>query len=336
MATLTMMGTAMSSARPAAPVSRTRTATRAHLGGGIGGRRHCLQAGPKRTTQGQYRTVAPLTASRYASTGPRRVAAEANIFSRLTRVVKSYTNALISKAEDPEKMLDQTVSEMQDDLVKLRQATAQVMASQKQLENKYKAAQTNADDWYRRAQLALGKGDEDLAKEALTRRKAAQDNADTLKAQLDGQSSSVDKLVSNTKILESKLAEAKSKKDTLKARAQSAKTQQKVSEIAGAIDPSSSLAAFEKMEEKVMAMEAEADAVSDMAALTSNGSALEDKFKALEGSSVDDELAKMKAGMLLDGDKKAKGELPPGRPLKEALDPIDAELEALRRKAKEG
>jgi phage shock protein A len=112
---------------------------------------------------------------------------------------------------------------MNDDLTKMRQATAQVLASQKRLENKYKAAEQASDDWYRRAQLALQKGDEDLAREALKRRKSYADNASSLKAQLDQQKGVVENLVSNTRVLESKIAEAKQKKDTLKARAQSAK-----------------------------------------------------------------------------------------------------------------
>ncbi|RVW70170.1 Membrane-associated protein VIPP1, chloroplastic [Vitis vinifera] len=95
-----------------------------------------------------------------------------NLFDRFARVVKSYANAILSSFEDPEKILEQTVLEMNDDLTKMRQATAQVLASQKQLENRYKAAQQASEDWYKRAQLALGKGDEDLAREALKRRKS--------------------------------------------------------------------------------------------------------------------------------------------------------------------
>ena len=158
-----------------------------------------------------------------------------------------------------------------------------------------------------------------------------------------------------------RLLEAKSKKDTLKARAQSAKTQKKVNEIAGAIDVDSSLAAFEKMEQKyvyvagprqcmllvltrtltptlplslrarVMALESEADAVAQ---LGSGDASLENKFKELEGGSVDDELAAMKAGMLKEAAPPKK--LPEGRPIKDAIDlEVDAELEALRKKANE-
>ncbi|XP_044500656.1 membrane-associated 30 kDa protein, chloroplastic-like [Mangifera indica] len=257
-----------------------------------------------------------------------------NLFDRFARVVKSYANALISSFEDPEKVLEQTVIEMNDDLVKMRQATAQVLASQKQLENKYKAAQQASEDWYRRAQLALQKGDEDLAREALKRRKAYADNASALKAQLDQQKGVVENLVSNTRLLESKIQEAKSKKDTLKARAQSAKTATKVNEMLGNVNTSSALSAFEKMEEKVLAMESQADALNQ---LTTDD--LEGKFVLLESSSVDDDLANLKKE--LSGSSK-KGELPPGRvaaasttsfPFQDSE--IENELNELRRKARE-
>ena len=193
------------------------------------------------------------------------------------------------------------------------------------MENKYKQAQATADDWYRRAELALSKGDEELAKEALTRRKSYQENADTMAANLEQQKEAVEKLIANTRFLEAKMAEAKSKKDTLKARAASAKTNKAVQDLVSGVNNSSALSAFEKMEEKVMGMEAEAEG---MAMLTA-GADLEDKFKALEGSSVDDELAKMKSGLLGDGGKK-KEALPEGRPVSDA---IESELEALRKKA---
>ncbi|KAB5552371.1 hypothetical protein DKX38_009682 [Salix brachista] len=174
-----------------------------------------------------------------------------NLFDRFARVVKSYANAIISSFEDPEKILEQTVLEMNDDLTKMRQATAQVLASQKRLENKYKAAQQASEEWYRKAQLALQKGEEDLAREALKRRKTYADNANSFKAQLDQQRGVVENLISNTRLLESKIQEAKSKKDTLKARAQSAKlTATKVNEMLGNVNTSNALSAFEKMEEK--------------------------------------------------------------------------------------
>uniref|UniRef100_A0A0C9QWV8 TSA: Wollemia nobilis Ref_Wollemi_Transcript_2525_1344 transcribed RNA sequence n=1 Tax=Wollemia nobilis TaxID=56998 RepID=A0A0C9QWV8_9CONI len=228
-----------------------------------------------------------------------------NLFQRIGRVIKSYANAVISAAEDPEKILDQTVQEMNDDLIKMRQASAQVLASQKQLENKYKSAKQAADDWYRRAKLALEKGDENLSREALKRRKDYETNAASLRSQLDQQKGVVEKLITNTQMLERKIQEAKSKKDTLKARAQSAKTSQKVNEMLGNINTSSALSAFEKMEEKVLTMESEAESLNEL-----NTGELEQKFALLEGSSVDEDLASLRKDLL---STSKKGELPPGR-----------------------
>lgn len=255
------------------------------------------------------------------------VKTEANLFARISRVLKSYANAIVSAAEDPEKMLEQTVNEMQEDLIKMRQASAQVMASQKQLENKYKQASQTADEWYKRAQLALQKGDEDLAKEALKRRKVYADDAKALESQLGAQKDAVDRLIQNTKILESKLAEAKSKKDTLKARAASAKTSRKVNDMVGGLSTSNALAAFEKMEEKVLSMEAEAEAA---ALLT--GDSISKEFKMLEaGDDVDFELAELKSNLLGEGSaKQVKGQLPSAR---EVESQIDMELDELRKKA---
>ncbi|PKA61563.1 putative membrane-associated 30 kDa protein, chloroplastic [Apostasia shenzhenica] len=279
--------------------------------------------------------------SRISAKGGGSLGARMNLFDRLARVVKSYVNVFLTSMEDPEKILDQAVLEMNDDLIKMRQATAQVLASQKRLENKYKAAEQASNDWYRRAQLALEKGDENLAREALKRRKSyavvepskSRDNASSLKAQLVQQKAVVDNLVSNTRLLESKIQEAKAKKDTLKARAQSARTATKVSEMLGNVNTSSALSAFEKMEEKVLAMESQAESLSQ---LTSDD--LEGKFALLENSSVDDDLAKLKQQL---SGTSMKGELPAGRsavsssafPFRDVE--IENELNELRRKAKE-
>ncbi|XP_065868680.1 membrane-associated protein VIPP1, chloroplastic [Euphorbia lathyris] len=253
-----------------------------------------------------------------------------NLFDRFARVVKSYANSILSSFEDPEKILDQTVLEMNDDLTKMRQATAQVLASQKRLENKYKAAELASEDWYRKAQLALQKGQEDLAREALKRRKSYADNAASMKTQLDQQRTVVDNLVSNTRLLESKIQEAKSKKDTLKARAQSAKTTTKVNEMLGNVNTSNALAAFEKMEEKVLTMESEADALGQLAT-----SELDGKFALLESTSVDDDLENLKKE-LSGSSKSKKGELPAARTMASYLDPqIEMELNELRQKRKD-
>eukprot|EP01023_Acetabularia_acetabulum_P034699 TRINITY_DN325_c0_g1_i1.p1 TRINITY_DN325_c0_g1~~TRINITY_DN325_c0_g1_i1.p1 ORF type:complete len:354 (-),score=70.47 TRINITY_DN325_c0_g1_i1:268-1170(-) len=253
------------------------------------------------------------------------VIVEANIFSRIWRVARSYANAVVSSAEDPEKILDQAVTDMENDVIKMRQASAQVMASFKRMDNKYQMSQNRADEWLKRAELALAKGEESLAREALVKKKAYQEEADNFKAQLDQQKKAMDALINNTKQLENKVTEAKGKKETLKARAASAKTAKQVQEMVGALDTSSAVGAFEKMEEKVLGLESEAESV----AILNAGDGLEQQFKALEGDSIEDELAAMKKGMLSSTPKK---ELPEGRPIKDA---IDLELDQLRQKAKE-
>eukprot|EP00889_Picochlorum_renovo_P000821 jgi/Picre1/27851/NNA_000815.t1 len=202
---------------------------------------------------------------------------------------------------------------MQNDLIRLRQAAAEVTASEKRMQAKRDQAQSTANEWYRRAELALSKNDEELAREALSRRKAFQENADMLSSQLDQQAKAVETIVSNMRTLEAKLAEAKMKKDTLKARAQSAKSARAINDMVGGLSTGSALSAFEKMEEKVMSLEAEADAAT---LLVGGADDLESKFKQLEGGDVDDDLAAMKAKL---GTTTVAGQLPPADPSKMRL-----------------
>ena len=151
-------------------------------------------------------------------------------------------------------------------------------------------------------------GNDELARQALSKRKVFEETAAGLQEQLALQQSSVDKLIDDTRTLEAKIQDAKTKKDTLKARAQAAKTTSKVTGVVGSIDTSNALAAFEKMEEKVLRLEAEADAISSMSEVDK----LTDEFKLLKGTDdIDAELAAMKKE--IEGPKKPVGELPAGR-----------------------
>ena len=143
-------------------------------------------------------------------------------FDRLSRLIRANANAAVGAMEDPAKILDQSVADMQSDLVKLRQAVATAIASQKRIQNQAEQAEAQAKTWYERAELALQKGEEDLAREALGRRKTCQDTATALNTQLQSQAGQVEQLKKSLVSLESKIAEAKTKKDMLKARAQAA------------------------------------------------------------------------------------------------------------------
>jgi len=213
------------------------------------------------------------------------------LFDRLSRVVRANLNDMVSKAEDPEKILEQAIIDMQEDLVQLRQAVARSIATQKRTEQQYNKNQSEANNWQQRAQLALQKGDENLAREALQRKKTVADTAATLKGQLEQQTAQVDTLKRNLIALESKISEAKTKKDMLKARVSAAKANEQLQSTIGRLGTSSAMGAFERMEDKVMELEARSQAAHEL-----GGADLESQFAALEsGSDVDDELTAMKA-----------------------------------------
>ncbi len=253
------------------------------------------------------------------------------LFDRIKRVVSSNLNDLVNKAEDPEKMLEQAILEMQEDLVQLRQGVAQAIAAQKRSEKQYNDAQNEINKWQRNAQLALQKGDENLARQALERKKTYTDTSTALKASLDTQSTQVETLKRNLIQLESKISEAKTKKEMLRARITTAKAQEQLQNMVSGMNTSSAMSAFERMEEKVLMQEARAQSAGELA-----GADLESQFARLEGSSdVDDELAALKAQMLPPATPQNQAKLPPQQettaPNPKSNEVVDAELDSLRK-----
>merc|ERR1719478_391665 len=224
-----------------------------------------------------------------------------NMGERFVRLVKSNVNQALNSMEDPEKVLTQAVDDMQKDLIKVRQAYAEVSASTKRMEEQCRVAEAESQKWYSRAQLALERGEDDLAREALTRRQQQTEMADSLKEQIEAQAGSIQSLFDSMKDLEAKMADAKAKKDQIIARARTAKASTKVNDMLAGVGSSSSVAAFERMKDKVEQMEAEADVSKQLAAssgTSSTGTSMESQFKQLEaGGSVDDELAAMKKAL---------------------------------------
>jgi phage shock protein A len=248
------------------------------------------------------------------------------LLDRIGMVVRSNVNAMVTAAEDPEKILEQSIIDMQENMVQLRQAVAQAMAAFKRQEQQYNAAVAQAQEWERRAMLALQKGDENLAREALSRKKTHSDAAASMKPSLDQQAAQVETLKRNLVALESKISEAKTKKEMLKARLQSAKAQENLNKMMGKINTASAAATFERMEERVLMAEARA---SSTAELVSDN--LEAQFAKLEaGSGIDDELMAMKARML--AANSPAGSLPPTDMSRASQGTVvDRELEELRR-----
>lgn len=247
-------------------------------------------------------------------------------FDRLSRLLRSNLNDLVGRAEDPAKILDQSVADMQSDLIKLRQAVAAAIASQKRIENQAQQAESQSKTWYERATLALKKGEEDLAKEALSRRKTYQETATALNTQLATQAGQVENLKKNLLSLEGKIAGARTKKDMLKARAQAAQAQAQLQGAVGGLNTDSAMAAFDRMEEKVLSLEASGQAAAELA-----GADLDSRFQALEaGGDVDQELAALKASLnpspLALPDDTKNPELLPAQAAE-----VDDELEKLKR-----
>lgn len=248
------------------------------------------------------------------------------LFDRLSRVIRANLNDMVSKAEDPEKVLEQAVIDMQENLVQLRQAVAQAIAAQKRTETQSRQNQDEANKWQQRAQLALTKGDESLAREALQRKKSYSDTAAVLQTQLEQQTAQVNDLKKKLIQLESKISEAKTKKNMLKARAQAAKANEQLQNTVGNMNTGSAMAAFERMEEKVQMLEARSQAAHEL-----GGSGLEEQFAQLEaGSDVDDELEALKAS--LSGAPPNQQALPQGQSQTPSgtNTEVDSELEALR------
>ena len=219
------------------------------------------------------------------------------LIDRILRVFRANINNLIKGSEDPEKILEQTVKEMQDNLVQLRQGVAQAIATQKRTERQAAQARSTAEEWYRRAQLALQQGNESLAREALTKRKAYQDTATELFNHIDGQKIVVAQLKKNMQSLELKISEAKTKKDMYIARARSAQASYRLQEMLGDITTNQN--AFERMEEKVLEIEAQSEAQK-----LSGTDDLEKKLAALEESKeIDSELTAMRQQLAGDADQ---------------------------------
>jgi len=222
------------------------------------------------------------------------------IWDNLKRVFKSNINAAISKAEDPQKILEQTLIDMNEQLIENKKAVASAIADEKRLERQFNDNSAMAKDWENKAVLAVKANRDDLAKEALLRQKEYSEYATQFKQQWDSQHASVEKLKDALRQLQSKIEEAGRKKNILIARAKRAEAQKRISETMGNMSNTSAFAAFDRMANKVDQMEAEASAAVELEDLSGNAS-LEEQFKELEGGKagadlmLEDLKAKMKA-----------------------------------------
>lgn len=276
----------------------------------------------------EIKVFCPIPATRAAP----NTALQMNLFDRFVRVTKGNLNNVLENLESPEKIMNQAMEDMQNDLLQVRQAYAEITATQRRLLKQREEAETRAREWYARAQLALRNNNESLAREALARRQQLFEVINGIQSQLDVQSAALDKLYQGMNALEARIIETKGKKDQFIARAKAAESTRKVNDMLSGITGKTSMDAFKRMEEKIEALEAAAEASAEVSTLFgtalpgSSESDLENQFLLLEGSSaVDDELKRMKSHLL--GSTESRNS--------KLYDPaIDGELNEMKKEAK--
>jgi phage shock protein A len=225
------------------------------------------------------------------------------IFSRLKTLISSNVNDAISKAEKPEKMLNQLIIEMQEQLLESKKAVAIAIADEKKLERELANQETQAQEWEKKAMLAVRAGKDDLAKEALLRKQEYAQAEAEYRKQWETQKAAVDKLKESLRQLQNKIEEAQRKRNLLIARAKRAEAQQKIQNTISSVSGNRSVFdAFDRMAQKVDQMEAQAEAVRELEDLSSNAS-LENRFSELEKSDAT-------ADLLLEDLKKKMNMLP--------------------------
>jgi phage shock protein A len=213
------------------------------------------------------------------------------LMERVSTLLRANLNDLIDKAEDPSKMIKQVILDMENQLLQVKTQVAISIADQHMLEKKQKENDAKAVEWMRKAELAVDRGQDDLARAALERHKSCERTAESFKEQVADQRAQVDLLKSVLGKLEQKLSEAHSKSSMLLAQHRRARALGKASDARLAIGDGSTIRTFDRMKDKVTHQEAVSQAKSELA-----GDNLNDRFEQLErDDEVDRALAELKA-----------------------------------------
>src|SRR5512146_302176 len=230
------------------------------------------------------------------------------IFDRLSSLIKSNINDLISSAENPEKMLVQLIADMRSQLAKAKQQVAAAIADERRLHDQVDAEYKAAQDWEKRAVLAVQEGRDDLAKQALIRFNEHSSHGQQLEATWQTHQAETEKLKNSLRDLNDKIEEAKRKKNLLIARQKRAEAQKRIQETMSSMSEKSAFEAFERMEAKIedneRRMLANAEIDEEF-----TGDRLSRDFKALEHGATS-----VSADMQLRALKQKMGVLPAGAP----------------------
>src|SRR5713226_1868295 len=210
------------------------------------------------------------------------------LLDRVRNIVRANVNDTLNRAEDPVKALDQMIADWGADLVKVRQAAALAIAAQNRLRAEYDQREQAIQDWQRRAALAVDRGDDNLARQALTRKLQYQNEADQLDQSLQAQSGHLDELRGNVQDLENRVQQAVMQRNQLVARYQGAQATRTLEETLSRTGGGGQ--ALDKLEAKTVDAEAQAAAYHEL-----SRDSLEDRFAQIEhGSNVENELAALK------------------------------------------
>ncbi|MFT5636102.1 MAG: phage shock protein A [Cognaticolwellia sp.] len=214
------------------------------------------------------------------------------VFSRFTDIINSNINNLLDKAEDPAKMVRLIIQEMEDTLVEVRSSSAKTLADKKELARKANRFEADATQWQEKAELALSKDREDLARAALMEKKKCVESAGALREELTHVDGHIAKLQSEISQLQDKLADAKSRQKAIIMREKTANSRLKVKKNIDSDRVDDALSRFDRYERKIDDIEAQVESY-DM-----GSKSLADEIADLASDEkVDDELAKLKAKM---------------------------------------
>jgi len=222
------------------------------------------------------------------------------IFTKLSTVIKSNINDLISRAENPEKMLNQIIIDMRDQLAKAKREVAAAIADERKLKSQLDTEVKQARDWQHRAMLAVKEGRDDLAKQALLRQQEHTERAHVLQSTWEAQASETEKLKGSLRQLNDKIEEAKRKRNLLVAKQKRAQAQRRIHETMSGLSDTSAFEAFNRMADKIEEEERQSVAHAEVNAEL-GGDTLEQDFLKLEsgtgGADVEDQLLMLKAEM---------------------------------------
>ena len=214
------------------------------------------------------------------------------IFSRFTDIINSNINNLLDKAEDPAKMVRLIIQEMEDTLVEVRSSSAKTLADKKELARQASRFEADASQWQEKAELALSKDREDLARAALMEKKKCVESASALREELSHVDSHIAKLQSEVSQLQDKLADAKSRQKAIVMREKTANSRLKVKQNIDSDKVNDALSRFDRYERKIDGIEAQVESYE------MGSKSLADEISELASDEkVDDELAQLKAKM---------------------------------------